>query len=96
MKRKILSLLLALLMLCGTATLFASCGEIDGYVELSGEVEVDLKNYAVVYANSVGKTRVYKNAITGLAEALGSITGERFIAKINTSCGINCCLVVRL
>ena len=47
-KTRILSLLIALLMLCGTVTLFTSCGSVeDGVVTLSGdEVTVDLTGYS--------------------------------------------------
>jgi len=48
--KKTLSLLLALLMLSGTALLFVSCSkEVDGVVTLSNEVlDVDLSGYELV------------------------------------------------
>jgi len=85
--QKALSLLLAILMLLGTAVLFASCsGEEEDGVVLSGDrIEVDVTDYAVVYVNSQAQTRTYKNMITDFAKNLAAATGERFVAKVVTS-----------
>ena len=50
-KVKLLSLFLAILMLCGTVTMLASCagGEKDGILEVSGDVvDIDVSDYTVV------------------------------------------------
>ena len=82
-KLRILSLLLAVLMLGGIAVLFASCsGETDGDVELSKNVvDVDVKDYSVVYGNSLSGnayTTVFKQKIVDLGNTLQTVTGKSF------------------
>ena len=85
--RKIMCMLLALSMLVGTALLFASCSGEDEYgVSLSSkQLELDVADYAVLYANSQAQTRTYKETMAEFAQRLVDVTGGRFIAKSVTS-----------
>lgn len=58
-KTRIISFLLALLMLAGCVSLFSACGGIeDGAVTLSGdEVEIDLSGYSAVFATALNDTK---------------------------------------
>ncbi len=58
-KIRMLVLLLALLMLMGTAALFSSCaGTQDGVVKLSGALtSVDLSSYTVIFAKGLNETK---------------------------------------
>ncbi len=82
MKKRLLSIFLALSMLLALAVLFAACGKSDGHVRLKGDAEVDVKGYAFVYADSAAKTSTYRNTMTGLASTLSDVTGERFAARL--------------
>ena len=83
MKKKILSMLLAFSMLLSLGVAFISCGETDGVVTLSGETEVDVSGWSVIYADSNAKTRTYRNAMTEFASLLSDATGERFAARLD-------------
>lgn len=76
---RIVSLLLALLMLCGTAVLFSSCGGVeDGAVTLSGdEVEIDLSEYTIVYAASFFETKTLVDYANQLKNRITEITGAK-------------------
>ena len=81
-KIKLLSLFLAVLMLAGAVTLFASCGTEPGEIVASEEkVSVDLTGYALLYgdsqsdANFTGTVRAQFDA---LATRLASATGLSF------------------
>ena len=85
-KVKLLSLFLAVLMLCGTVTLFASCGgEKEGILELSKDViEVDVTDYTVVYGETQGAnkyTATFKEQMQLFAQKLGEATGLKFSAN---------------
>ena len=83
-KTRVLSLLLAVLMLAGGAVLFSSCAK-KGEIKLSGKkVEVDFSEYALVYGDSMSEnefTRTYKEKMADFATALSAATGEGFIAQ---------------
>ena len=85
-KVKLLSLFLAVLMLCGTVTLFASCGGTkDGILELSETVvDVDVTDYTVVFGETQsGKayTATFKEQMQLFAKKLGEATGLKFSAN---------------
>jgi len=86
-KVKLLSLFLALLMLCGTVTLFASCGGgvTEGILELSeNKIDVDVSDYTVVYGESQGAnnyTTTFKEQMRFFAEKLSEVTGVKFSAN---------------
>ena len=85
-KIKLLSLFLALLMLCGTVTLFASCGgEQDGILELSKDtLEVDVTEYAIVYGDTQGEknyTTTFRGQVDAFAQKLTEVTGKKFSAS---------------
>ena len=82
-KIKLLSLFLALLMLCGTVTLFASCGGTEeGILELSkSTLEVDITEYTLVYGESQGAsqyTTTFRDQIDAFAQKLTAATGKKF------------------
>ena len=70
-------MLIALLMLCGTVTLFTSCGSVeDGVVTLSGdEVTVDLTGYSAVLATSLNGTKATLSIARELISRIGTLTG---------------------
>ncbi len=79
-KTRILSLVLALLMCVGMATVFSSCAKKDGDVRLSRKVlEIDLSDYALVYAendnNKDGTT--FRNAVVDFGNKIQETTGLR-------------------
>ena len=76
-KRSLLCFLLALCMLSCCVLSFASCAQKDGEVRLSGNVQVDLSGYAVVYAESAQKTPTYKGVIAELTQLVSTIGGTR-------------------
>jgi len=83
-KVKLISLILAVLMLCGTALLFASCsGDGDG-IEVSDEViNVDLTGYELVYGDSQRSgsyTNTFRTQMDYLAKNLTNATGVSFKA----------------
>lgn len=86
-KVKLLSLFLAVLMLCGSVTLFASCGGgiEEGILELSEEViDVDVSDYTVVYGESQSGsnyTATFKEQMQLFAQRLGEVTGQKFSAS---------------
>ena len=82
-KVKLLSLLLALLMLAGSAVLFSSCKkDTDGVVTLSRKtVRVDLTGYTLVYGDSQSDaeyTATFRDQLNLLADNLNAATGEKF------------------
>ncbi len=83
-KTRILSLVLAVIMLCSTASLFTSCAR-KGEMKLSRKtVEVDLTEYTVVFAdserdNSISTT--FKTVMGEFAEKLGAATGISYLAN---------------
>ena len=84
--KRILSLLLALLMLTGAVALFSSCKkEVDGDVTLSrGTEEVDLSDYVLVYGASQSEaeyTATVKGEIEAFATRLSAVTGKNFNAR---------------
>ncbi len=83
-KTRFLSLVLALLMLCGTATLFSSCAK-TGEMKLSRKtVELDLSEYTVVYADGGEDKSIstsFKTRMGDFAAKLGSATGVNFLAN---------------
>ena len=82
--KRLLCMLLALLLLCATGMLFASCAEQDGEVALSGSAQVDLTGYAVVYADSTQKTPTYKAAITALTDRVAALAANRLVPVLDT------------
>ena len=85
-KTRILSLLLAILMLTGMVSLFSSCaGTKDGNVKLSRKiVEVDVAGYGVVYGDSQsseGYTATFKQRMSDFTKALANATGKNFSAQ---------------
>ncbi len=85
-KVKLLSLFLAVLMLCGTVTLFASCGGVqEGILELSEKViDVDVTDYTVVYGETQGSnnyTATFKEQMQLFAKKLSEATGLKFSAN---------------
>ena len=80
-KTRILALVLALLMLMGTAALFSSCaGEQDGDVLLSGgSVTVDLSAYTVIFANGLSKTQATLSLANGFVDRLRAATGAELM-----------------
>ncbi len=80
-KTRVLSLVLALLMCIGMVTTFASCSKKDGDVRLSKKmVDVDLTDYALVYADSCSST-TFKGFMAEFGEKLNAATGLRISAK---------------
>jgi len=87
--KKLFCVLLALLMLSGTALLFVSCsGEVDGIVTLSGEMlDVDLSGYELVYGDSQrgeAYTATFRDYMNKFATSLGDATGKKFSAYTMT------------
>ncbi len=84
--KKILSALLALLILLGTVTILASCGggEVDGVVSLGDEIlDVDLTGYTLVYGDSQrgeSYTATFRDYMSNFATSLGDATGQKFSA----------------
>ena len=81
-KIRMLSLVLAILMLTGTVMLLSSCKkEKDGVVTLSRKtVELDLGEYAMVYGDSQSDadyTATFRSAITAMADRLSAVTGMK-------------------
>ncbi len=79
-KIKILSLILAVLMLAGMATLFSSCGKTDPGVITPSEdtVDVDLSDYTVLYGESQSDsnfTRAVRNQFDNFLANLNAATG---------------------
>ncbi|MBE6629367.1 MAG: hypothetical protein E7624_00775 [Ruminococcaceae bacterium] len=86
MKTRILALLLALLMLCSCAVVFASCSdETDGNVKLSKEVvDVDITGYGVIYGDSLSGasySTVFKQRMVEFSNTLKKVTGKAFHAQ---------------
>lgn len=84
--KRILSLVLALLMLTGAVALFASCkNEVDGNVTLSrGTTDIDFSGYNVVYGASQGAedfTATVRGAFDTFAAQLSAATGKNFSAR---------------
>ncbi len=80
-KVKLLSLFLAVLMLCGTATLFASCGSIEeGILKLSKDtVDVDVSEYAIVFGASQSDsnyTATFRNQMKLFAQKVSAAAGK--------------------
>ena len=85
-KTRILSLLLAVVLLLGTAVLFSSCGNIkDGNVKLSKKTaQVKLADYAVVYGDSQSSesyTATFKQRMADFATILGAFSGKSYTAQ---------------
>jgi hypothetical protein len=85
-KLKLLSLLLAVLMLFSSAALFSSCGkQKDGNVKLSKKtVEVTLKDYAIVYGDSQSGsnyTAAFKQRMADLATVVSAAAGKSMTAQ---------------
>ncbi len=80
-KIKLLSLVLAILMLAGMATLFSSCGTEPGVITPSADtVEVDLSDYTVLYGESQSDAKlsgVVRNQF------------DTFLARLNATTGLN-------
>ncbi len=81
-KTRIVSFVLALVMLCGTAVLFCSCGGTqDGPVTLSGDVvDVDLTGYTVVFAQEFYDTSGMVHLVEKLADRISAQTGTKISA----------------
>ncbi len=81
-KIKLLSLVLAILMLAGMATLFSSCGKTDPGVITPSEdtVDVDLSDYAVLYGESQGESN-FTHAVRAQFDT--------FVAKLNAATGLD-------
>lgn len=83
-KTRILSLILAVLMLCGTASFFTSCAQ-KGEVKLSRKtVEVDLTEYTLVFADSESDKSIsttFKTVMGEFAATLGEATGVSYLAN---------------
>ena len=79
-KRSIFCILLAISMLLGSIGLFSSCAAKDGEVKLSGSAELDLAEYALVYAESEQKTATFKSAVTDFTQKVIALTGKRIAA----------------
>ena len=83
-KIKILSLILAVLMLGSTVLLFASCSGEDGDYDISSKViDVDLSGYALIYGDSQNGgsyTNTFRNQMDLLAKKLAIATGVTFKA----------------
>ena len=82
---RIISLLLALLMLMGGVVTLVSCSEIeDGLVSLSRKVkDVDVSDYTLVYGDSQGEndyTNTFNTQMERFAGKLSDATGEKFSA----------------
>ena len=75
--KKVFSIFLCLAMLLSTVALFASCQKSDGTPKVSSKViEVDLTEYAVVYAADLSSEG--KNHATAAATALSAVTAIPF------------------
>ena len=84
-KTRVLSFLLAALMLCGCVGLFASCGG-DGSIEVSSKQQsVDLTDFSIYYAEELSQAGVFRDVATALAEAVGSKTGQKLTARSFTA-----------
>ena len=80
-KIKILTLVLAVLMLAGMATLFSSCGtKADEIVASKGTVDVDFSDFTVLYGDSQSGSN-YTSLIRGQFDA--------FLAKLIDATGVN-------
>lgn len=79
--KKFLCVLLSVLMLCGTAVLFSSCGgEQDGDVMLSGDlVELDLSGYTAIFSEELSKTKGTRLLADEFLDRLRSITGAELL-----------------
>ena len=79
--KKFLCVLLSVLMLCGTAVLFSSCGgEQDGDVMLSGDlVELDLSGYSVIFSEELSKTKATRLLADEFIDRLRAVTGEELL-----------------
>ena len=73
-------LVLAMILLLGTCTLFASCGGEPGEVTLTEKVELDVKGYAILYADS-GTAGIYKKTVNNFATSLKNATGKSYSVK---------------
>ena len=83
MKKRALSLALALVMLLSLATLFASCGGKAGEITVSKKtVEVDIKGWELHYAETTQDVDVYKKTITGFSTLLKNATGRSYSVKV--------------
>ena len=78
MKRtKLITALLALLLLCGCLPLFSACAERVGVAKVSGKrVEVDIEDYSVVFAEDFGKTQTLTEQSHALNARIASATGK--------------------
>ena len=88
-KIRILSLILALVLLTGTVVLFSSCKkEKDGIVELGKKViDVDVTDYAVVYGESQNGgdyTVTLRDYINSFAGMLAAKTGKKLTPQLIT------------
>ena len=82
MKKRTLSLFLALLLLLSVCTLFASCGEEAGKITVSeNKLEVDLKGYTLLYAESASGNDAYKKAVNYFSTSLKNATGKGYSLK---------------
>ena len=80
MKKRTMCLVLAMILLLGTCTLFASCGGEPGEVTLTEKVELDVKGYAILYADS-GTAGIYKKTVNNFATSLKNATGKSYSVK---------------
>lgn len=84
--RRLLSLVLALVMLSGCCVLLASCAKKDGKVKISSkEVTLDLTDFQVLYEDSWGSNYIYKELMADFAAELSEKTGKSKVAKTVTS-----------
>ncbi len=81
MSKRTLSLFLAMLLLLSVCTLFASCKKEAGITVSKDKVEVDLKGYTLVYAESDTGNGAYKKAVTHFATSLKNATGRGYSLK---------------
>ena len=82
MKKRTLSFLLAVLMLLSLATLFASCKGKAGEITVAEKkVELDVKGYALYYAESAQDNATYKKAVTNFSVSIKNATGGNYSLK---------------
>lgn len=83
--KQILSLFLAVLMLCGCATLFASCAGGDA-VKVSGkELTLDLTDFSIYYGEELSENSVFRDMTAELATLVNEKTGKNRSARLFSS-----------
>ena len=85
MKKRMCSLLLAVLLLSSVCTLFSSCKKSGEIIASADKATVELKGYEIVYAESENQVGVYKKAVTNFATRLKNATGRSYAVKNTVS-----------